>query len=68
MASIDIANIIMLVLMTLITPLQGFFIFVAYCLNKKVLLPSSALSLLSSHYSLFPLPFPFSHNCLSSYI
>jgi len=27
---------IMLVLTTIITPLQGFFIFIAYCINKKV--------------------------------
>jgi len=27
---------IMIVLTTLITPLQGFFIFIAYCINKKV--------------------------------
>jgi len=36
LATVDVINIILLVLMTLITPLQGFFIFVAYCLNKKV--------------------------------
>jgi len=36
LAKVDILNYILLVLMTLITPLQGFFIFVAYCVNKKV--------------------------------
>ena len=36
LATVEVLNIILLVLMTLITPLQGFFIFVAYCLNKKV--------------------------------
>jgi len=32
----DVIKYIMLVLMTIFTPLQGFFIFVAYCINKKV--------------------------------
>jgi len=36
LAQVNVVDVIMLVLMTLITPLQGFFIFVAYCLNKKV--------------------------------
>jgi hypothetical protein len=34
--TVPILNYIVLVLMTMFTPLQGFFIFVAYCLNKKV--------------------------------
>uniref|UniRef100_A0A6B2LA28 G-protein coupled receptors family 2 profile 2 domain-containing protein n=1 Tax=Arcella intermedia TaxID=1963864 RepID=A0A6B2LA28_9EUKA len=33
---IPVLNYIVLVLMTIFTPLQGFFIFAAYCLNKKV--------------------------------
>lgn len=36
LVDVQVLSIILLVLMTLITPLQGFFIFVAYCLNKKV--------------------------------
>jgi len=35
LASVAIVNYVILVLMTMFTPLQGFFIFVAYCLNKK---------------------------------
>jgi hypothetical protein len=34
--TVPVINYIILVLMTMFTPLQGFFIFVAYCLNKKV--------------------------------
>jgi len=35
-STVNVLNYVILVLMTLFTPLQGFFIFVAYCLNKKV--------------------------------
>jgi len=34
--TVPVLSYIILVLMTMFTPLQGFFIFVAYCLNKKV--------------------------------
>eukprot|EP01125_Pyxidicula_operculata_P008046 TRINITY_DN2720_c0_g1_i2.p1 TRINITY_DN2720_c0_g1~~TRINITY_DN2720_c0_g1_i2.p1 ORF type:complete len:219 (+),score=29.76 TRINITY_DN2720_c0_g1_i2:419-1075(+) len=37
LSEVYIVNYIVAVLMTFITPLQGFFIFVAYCANKKVL-------------------------------
>jgi len=36
LATVPVVNYVILVLMTMFTPLQGFFIFVAYCLNKKV--------------------------------
>jgi len=36
LASVDVVKYVILVLMTMFTPLQGFFIFVAYCCNKKV--------------------------------
>jgi len=36
LSSLPVVKYIILVLMTIFTPLQGFFIFVAYCLNKKV--------------------------------
>jgi len=36
LSTVPVLKYIVLVLMTIFTPLQGFFIFVAYCLNKKV--------------------------------
>jgi len=36
LSGVPVVKYIILVLMTIFTPLQGFFIFVAYCLNKKV--------------------------------
>jgi len=41
--TVPVLNYIVLVLMTMFTPLQGFFIFVAYCLNKKVQLKWMAI-------------------------